>query len=380
MRWLRRLLLLLVIVAILLAAALKWRYGGGDAFPDRSGQALYPATALEKVADLPSPPGNIAVSESGRVFATLHPEARPEFKVIEIVDGQMQPWPSADWQDRAKESKAFIDVLSIRIDQQGRLWVLDNGQHGLHPARLLRFDLDSGLLEHEYTFPRTLAGYGSHLNDFQVSGDGSTIYIADASFFAQTPALLVYDVHQRKARRLLDGHPSVTAQRYTPVVQGRHMEVFGLVSIRPGVDSITLSRDGQWLYYAPITNLDLYRVRTSDLRNTRLTSAELSGRVQTYAAKTMSDGITSDRAGNIYLSDLEHSAIVLLRPDGSLQTLVQDQRLRWPDGFSFGPENWLYVTCSALHQVIGRLPGQVDAAGPYQIYRLRAPYPGVAGH
>lgn len=380
MRFLRRLLLLILLLLIAAGAALKWRYGGGDAFPDRSGPALYPASALEKVADLPSPPGNLAVSAGGRVFATLHPEARPQFKVVEIVDGQMRPWPSATWQDSAMEAQGFIDVLSVRIDQQDRLWVLDNGQHGLKPARLLRFDLVSGQLEYSHTFSRQDAGYGSHLNDFQVSTDGNTVYIADASFFAKTPALLVHEVHEARTRRLLDGHPSVVAQAYTPVVQGRLMEAFGLVSIRPGVDSIALSRDGEWLYYAPITNLDLYRIRTVDLRNPRLSASDLGGRVETYAAKTMSDGITTDRAGNIYLSDLEHSAIVLLRPDRSLQTLVRDPRLRWPDGFSFGPDNWLYVSCSALHQVIGRLPGQIDAAGPYQIYRLRAPHGATPGH
>ena len=88
-------------------------------------------------------------------------------------------------------------------------------------------------------------GPGSHLNDFQVSPDGNTLYIADASFFAQTPALIVYDVATRRARRLLDGHSSVMPDFYTPVVQGPRMEAFGLVAIRPGVDSIVLDRSGE---------------------------------------------------------------------------------------------------------------------------------------
>jgi sugar lactone lactonase YvrE len=271
-------------------------------------------------------------------------------------------------------------VLSLRIDRQNRLWTLDAAHHGLTRGRLLAFDLKSGAVVHEYVFPKAIAGLGSHLNDFQVSPDGTVVYIAEASFFAKTPALIVYDVAQGVARRLLEGHPSVTAEYFTPVVQGRRMVALGLVSIRPGVDSIALDARGEWLYFAPVTSRHMYRARTADLRDTSLSAADLAARVETYAEKTMSDGLTMDDAGTLYLSDPEHSAIVLLRPDRTLQTLVKDELLRWPDGFSFGPNGWLYVTCSALHQIIGRPPWTFDDHGPYHIFRLKPGGTRVPGH
>ena len=103
-------------------------------------------------------------------------------------------------------------------------------------------------------------------------------------------------------------------------------------------------------------------------------------RVEQFALKTMSDGITTDVAGNIYLSDPDDSAIVRLEPDGTLRTLLKDRTLRWPDGFSFGPNGWLYVTCSALHHVIMRSPEHVRAQAPYQIFRFRPGVRGVPGH
>lgn len=381
MRVLLKLLLVLVVLAAVAAALLKWRYGGGGAFPDRlPGPPRLPESALELVAELPTPPGNIAVSATGRVFVTLHPEARPQWSVVELVGGRMQPWPNVAFQTGEGEPRAFRDVLSLRIDRQNRLWTLDNGGHGLHPGRLLAFDLDSAEVVHEFEFPRAIAGLGSHLNDFQVSPDGSTLYIADASFFAQTPALIVYDVARRQARRLLQGHPAVVADRYVPVVQGRRMEAFGLVAIRPGVDSIVLDRAGHWLYFAPITDLNLYRIDTAALQDPALAEAELAGRVEVHAPKTMSDGLTIDTDDTIYISDLEHSAIVVLRRDGSAETLLQSERLRWPDGFSFGPAGWLYVTCSSLHQVIGRRPASVEAHAPYPVFRLRTGADAPPGH
>ena len=379
MRALAVLLLLILLIAGGTLAAVKHTYGGGDEFPDRHpAAARLPESALEVVADLPTPPGNIAVSADGRVFVSLHPEAHPDLKVVELVKGRMVPFPAPSYQD-PKDPWGFDNVLGIRIDAQHRLWTLDNGTHGTHPVRLLAFDLTSNLRVHDVTFPRDIAPRGSHLNDFQVSPDGRFVYIADASFFGKTPAIVVYDVEHKSARRVLQNHPSVLAERYLPVVQGRRMEAYGLVAIRPGVNGIALDAAGEWLYFAPITNLNLSRIRTADLLNTSLSAAELAGRVEVYAPKTMSDGIAMDAAGNVYLTDLEHSAIVVLRADKTLETLIQSDRLRWPDGATLGPDGALYVTCSSLHQVIGLPRDSVAQHAPYQVFRIAlAPPPAAA--
>ena len=45
------------------------------------------------------------------------------------------------------------------------------------------------------------------------------------------------------------------------------------------------------------------------------------------------------------------------------------ERLRWPDGFSFGPGGYLYVTTSALHLKWGR--EDMARHAPYYIMRMR---------
>lgn len=381
MRAIKSTLIFLALLALIVIIALRWRYGGGEEFPDRTGEPVMSADMLQTVADLPMPPGNISVSDGGRIFFTFHPEAGPDIKVAELVDGKAVPFPNEAFQTGADdEHRYFRNVLSIRVDRFNRLWTLDNGHHGFDATRLLAFDLDSGHVVHEHVFAPGNAGLGSHLNDFQVAPNGRTIYIADASFFAKTPAILVYDVSTKRARRRIEQHPSVEPEFYLPEVQGRKMQAFGLVAIRPGVDSIVLDSRGEWLYFAPITNNHLYRVRTNDLRNPKLSQSELEDRVEVYAEKTMSDGLSIDIQDNIYISDLEHSAIVRLSPDKELTTLLKDEKLRWPDGFSFGPDGWLYVTCSSLHEVIGRTKGNMREHAPYQIYRFKPGPLGYPGH
>lgn len=375
---LRALVYVLFSVVILIgtvAVILDVRYGGGEVFPDRSGTPQLTEGALEKVADLDFPPGNIAVSKDHRVFFSFHPEGFPPYNVAELIDGTPRPLLLADG-----SSPPTHTVLSLRIDQQNRLWLLDYGRHGSETPQLMAIDLNTMNVVHHHTFSSDIAPLGSHLNDFQVDNSGRYIFIADASILGLNPALIVYDIEAQQARRVLEGHDSVEADDFVPVVEGQKMLMFGVFAIRPGVDSIALDRQNDWLYFAPVTDLHMHRIRVADLLNEGLTPALLAERVERFAEKTMSDGMTTDNAGNLYISDLEHSAITRLSPSGELSTLLSSERLRWPDGFSFGPDGWLYVTASALQDVIAKPDAYIKEKGPYQIFRLQTGETAVAGH
>jgi sugar lactone lactonase YvrE len=365
MRRLFRLIRWLVVLAVIGAAATYALLGGGMRMPDASTQPMLGNTALEKVVDLSYPPGNIAVSRTGRVFFTYHPDGHPPAQVLELKDGQATPYPNIGY-------PLYQSVLALRIDRQDRLWTLDHADLGQKRPRIMAFDLATDQLVHRYDFPSSTAGFLSMLNDFQVSPDGKFIYIADASPVRQTPALVVYDVEHKTSRRLLQGHRSVTPLDYMIQAPGRDMTLlWGLYTLRIGVDSIALDRRGEWLYYGPVNGDRLFRVRTSALLDEKLTPGALGALVEDFARKTISDGLSTDDAGTIYVTDPEHSAIHTIAPDGNLRTLVRDARLRWPDGLSFGPDGWLYVTCSALQDVLFVPAEQAMKAAPFQIYRVK---------
>ena len=158
------------------------------------------------------------------------------------------------------------------------------------------------------------------------------------------------------------------------------MVLFGFYTLRIGVDSITLDDRGEWLYYGPFSGDRLYRVATRDLNDASLSAGALAAKVEDFAAKTISDGLSIDQADGVYVSDPEHSAILRLGPDRRLVTLLKDPRLRWPDGFSWGPDGWLYVTCSSLQHVIFKSARHIREHAPYQVFRFRPGTAGVPGH
>jgi len=369
-----------IVVVITAILGIRIRYGGGTAdFPDRTTAPVFSFDVVEKVADLDVPPGNLAVSNEGRIFFSLHPEGRPDIRVAELIDDKVVPYPSSEFQGPGKSGVFFDTVLSVRIDNRNRLWTLDLANHGIGQPHLLAFDLKTDKIVHQFDFPDTIAGPGSHLNDFQIDPAGENIYIAEASIFGKKPAILVYNIKSRYYRRVLEKHVSVMPENYIPVVQGRKMNIFGIFAIRPGVDSIALDKSGEWLYYAPVTNNYMYRIHTKYLNDDSLSEIQLSSHVEKFALKTMSDGLTMDAAGNIYITDPEHSAIVRLTSNGNLETLLKNSHIRWPDGLGFGPDGWLYITCSALHQVIGKTPDYIKSHSPYQIYRFKPGFEGIPG-
>jgi sugar lactone lactonase YvrE len=347
---------------------------------DRTTAPALPASALELVANLDHPPGNIAVSRTGRVFFTFHPDGAPPIQVAELVDGRPVPYPDEAFQRKRDEGLYHQSVLSLRVDRQDRLWVLDHARFGRGQPRLLAFDLATNALVHRHDFPSEVAGFLSMLNDFQVDPAGETIYIAETSPILQRPALVVYDVAAGRSRRVLHRHPSVRAQRYLLRTPEREMRIFGIYPIRIGVDSIALDRRGEWLYYGPLTGDRMYRVAARDLADPSLAPDALAARVEGFAPKTLSDGLSTDLEGNVYVTDPEHGAVLAIGQDRRLRTLVKDPRLRWPDGLSFGPGGWLYVTCSALQHVLFRSDAHMRAQAPYQIFRFRPGPDAPPGH
>lgn len=368
-------ILLTFLVLGLVGTLVVWiRHGGGSPYPDLSTTPVLDPSSLEAVLAYKEPIGSVAVSREGRIFFTVHPESRPTGnKLLEFVRGAAVPYPSG-----AAQSELFDTVLGVAIDRDNRLWTIDHGNHALRSPRIIAFDLDNNEILRNQVLPADIAPAGSFLQDLQISADGSTVVIADASFWRKSPALVVYDVRTGEARRVLEKHASVSAEDYVIRQGGRDLKYFGgVVALRGGVDGIALG--SRWLYYGALNGSELHRVQLRDLRDESLPDRQLANRIQRVADKPLSDGMSIDVEGNVYVTDIEHNSIWVVTTDGDVRTLIRSGDIRWPAALSFGPDGYLYVADSALGEIIPQSREHIDDAGPYRVFRFRPGVDGIPG-
>ena len=367
----------LLVVLTVMAFVVRLTYGGGKPYTDLTTNPELPDQALRTVVSYREPIGNVAVSSSGRLFFTAHPEARPEgAKLLEWSDGGAQPFPNETIQD-----EIFETPLGVVIDRQDRLWVIDHGGHGFGTPRLVAFDLTTGEVVHDHEFQNDAAPPGSFLQDLQVAPDGATVFVADVSFWRRQPAIVVHDVATSTDRRVLEDHASVEAQDWIIRTPAKRMVFFGgVAAMKPGIDGIAISPDGRWLTYGAMTHDTLFRVPTGALTDPSLDDNEIADRLENLGRKPLSDGLSADLEGGIWITDVEHGAVLRRTPDGALETWVKSPRIRWADALSFGPDGWLYVADSAIPDQVMRSRAHIKDEGPYFIYRFQPGVEGVPGH
>ena len=368
---------LLGILSVLLVFVI-WFYanygGSGDAFADMSTKPLYPKDSLQIIATLPEPPGNVAVSKEGRIFCTYHAEGKPEIKVWELVNGKPVPFPNEKWQSD-QNGKVFLDaIFNIRIDAKNRLWTLDHGQNGFKTPRLLCFDIDSRKLINQIDIPDNICGKGSYIQDMQIDTLCKKIYIADLSAFGKTPALVIVDIDTKTFKRVLEKHVSVMPEgKYKIVNKGREMKPVGpLYYFHPAFDPIALDRKNEYLYYGPMSGSWMYRVKTSDLNDSRLSETELEKKVEKYAKRGQCDGITMDDKNNIYLTDIENGSIAIIDTNRKYHTLTSHPTMRWPDGLCFGADGYIYVSDSDIPDVMMQSKKHMAENKPYYLWKFKA--------
>jgi sugar lactone lactonase YvrE len=135
-------------------------------------------------------------------------------------------------------------------------------------------------------------------------------------------------------------------------------------------DGIALSRDGKWLYWQALTGRTLYRVPTSALHDSTSSDEVLARKLERVGENGVSDGLWIDDRGQMWISALEENAVkVRDLSSGKVATAVKDDRLRWPDTFSQGPDGAIYVTASHIQDMSWYVPGNPDQL-PTELFRI----------
>jgi len=343
--------------------------------------ALVPAHAqFETVATFgaDTPPGNVAIGPDGRVFMSVHGFYGQPLRVVEVIDGgTTKPYPTAAWASAPTgDGPGLNGVLGLNVDRRGVLWMLDGRGEG-QTGRVIGWDTRRETLHRIYYLGEPVARSSSFLNDLAIDRTHNAIYISDTGD-GENSALIVLDLATGRARRVLEGSRFTTPEDLDMVIDGRVIQL-GDAPARIGINPITIDATNTWLYFAPMTGRSMYRVRTRDLLDETLSSADLEGRVKRYGDKPISDGSTIDTAGNVYITDITANAIGVTKPDGSYETLHQSDDLPWPDGFAVGDDGYIYATINELHRSPVLNGGEDASTGAFKIVRFPALAPAVIG-
>jgi sugar lactone lactonase YvrE len=318
----------------------------------------------------------VAVSARGRVF-TNYPIWSPvhRYSVVEVLPGnEVRPYPDEamnSWKPGDDGLAKWVSVQAVYVDDQDKLWVVDPaaptfGDVYQESNKLVRVDLATNRVERVYRL-NGVAGPKSYLNDVRVDTGRQVAYITNSS----EGGIVVVDLRSGSARQVLQGCKCVhTDPAYTFRIDGREVAPGGQ-PLKVNSDGIALSPDRAWLYFKPLTDDKLYRVRTADLRDAKLSAAALEKRVEDLGHVVISDGMEFDHQGNLYLGDLEHNAIVRRSPSGKKTVVVKDDRLIWPDSFSLSRDGWLYVSTSQVQTAPPFNDGKDTRTLPYGLFRVQ---------
>jgi sugar lactone lactonase YvrE len=322
----------------------------------------------------------IGVSAKGRVFATApSSNVRSRFSMVEVdpKTGAVTPYPNAAWNNFSEQGDGkseWISVQALWVDKADHLWALDSSLSKVDqerlPPKLVEFDLSDNQVIRQYDFKGVVSAKDS-LNDMRVDTVHNYAYLTNAG---NKGSLVVLDLKAGKARQVLVGDRSTFAD------PSQHLMIGNEVALRPDgsvlaiqADGIALSPDAQWLYYRPLTDHNYWRVPTAALRDTRLSEAELSGKVEHLGSSVLSGGLIMDADGTLYGGDLEHRSVVALTltPDHKLSSKVfvsDPSNLSWADGFAISG-GYLYIADSHLWEVAFK--NNLPRSGPFTIFKVK---------
>ncbi|WP_414147007.1 L-dopachrome tautomerase-related protein [Erwinia sp. BNK-24-b] len=334
--------------------------------------------ALERSFTSPWLANGIAISSSGATFINL-----PRFKghfdspgLARITLNGPVAFPGNQWNQWHAEddgTNTLVNINACHIFNDDLVWVVDQGApQGDKPkagaAKLVAFDINSGEAKNIIRFDDNSLPDGGSPNDLRIHGE--LIYVTDSGL----GGIIIHNLKSGHTIRRLSA--SVLLRKPYDLVQkgfkGRVLQ--DARGKRPEVhsDVIEVTADGEWLYYSTPTG-PLYRIRTKYLLDNSYTDSMLESKIEKVAEIPSIGGSAIDAYGNIYLSNVEKRSIDCLKPDGSVETLIQDDRLETPDALII-VNGWIYVPAPQIEFLSQNNQGEDHTHSPWSIYRFRLPY------
>ncbi|MBB2203402.1 hypothetical protein HLH28_17855 [Gluconacetobacter tumulisoli] len=349
-----------------LGGAIRSRAWGDVPLPSFSrNPRLVPVAQADRVWN------GVATTADGRIFVSFPSCDRPGVQVAEILPGDViWPFPDAAWNAvRADHDPrgAFVLVNAVRIGPDGHLWVIDAGAPGIgRPAvpggaRLFVFDLARNQLVRTYDLSAGIRPR-SYIDDIRFNG--SHLYATDAG----RAGLLVVNLASGQVRRVLDGHPLLTARR-DMFADGRRLLNDQGEPLRVDGDQLEVTPDGRWLLAQPCSG-PMVRIPTVLLDDPSTAPATLAQALHVWLDTPTTGGTAIDARGALYLSDTNRRRILRIGQDRRIEPLVADSRLVWSDAMWLDRTGWLWIPATQQNLTHGFQGGRQSVQYPVWLFKI----------
>ncbi len=335
-------------------------------------------------------PIGVVISKEGRIFIS-YPRLVDDvdFTVAELKQpNQMKgdpvayPNPEIHQQDSAAPSERLLSVQGMTLDARDRLWLLDHGkikQNLVPPGgpKLVGIDIQQNQIFQKILFPESVAAAESTLNDVQVDlryGEQGMAFITDSSEKGPN-GIVVVDLASGRSWRKLNDHPSTKAiPGFLPIVEGQPLMVRHPGKpprhLSTGSDGIALSGDGERLFYSPLASRHLYSVSLEALVDEHMSEEQVAATVIDHGEKGASGGMVSDAKNRLYVTNYENNSILRRHSDGTLETVVHDPQVLWPNSLTVAQDGYLYFTVDQWNRNPTYHNGQDLREKPYSLFRI----------
>lgn len=295
-----------------------------------------------------------------------------KFGVVRVDDSDAVAYPNLftnQWAPEQDGRNKWVCVQSLFIDDSTHLWIVDPGAPMMdqiqgNAAKLVQLDW-YGNVARTYNFMGKI-GASDYISDVRVDVARQYAYLTEC----KTGSLLVLNLSTGNIRRVLSSHSSTKSDpAYKLMIDGKEFSKNG-VPVKINADALALTPDGNWLYYKPLTDDKLYRIKTEYLRDNAISDADMGSKVEDLGHFVPADGMTFDKAGNLYLGDIAQSRVIKIDSGKRMSTLVQDDKLIWPGSFSIA-DGFLYISNAQIQKQPEYNNGTNLRTTPYTVYRWR---------
>lgn len=343
---------------------------------DKDDDPTLPSDSLDPVfSDSTYQLTGVAVSKKGRVF-TNYPLWSEVYKyaLVEVLSNNaVQPYPNAymnSWKAGESGLDKWVCVQAVHIDNADNMWVVDPASPKMQGVvgnshKLVHINLATNTVVKTYSFAG-VASNQSYINDVRVDTANHFAYLTNSN----EGGILVVNLSTGAIRQVLQGHSSVISDPgYTLTIDGKELRRNG-APVKINSDGLALTPNGEYLYYKPLSDDKLYRIKTEFLRNDAMTTQQLGEKVEDLGHFTTTDGMIFDKEGNLYLGDLEKYRIMKIDKDHDMRVYVQDSVLIWPDSYQISNDGYLYISNSQIHRQPDFNEGINRRTTPYTILRI----------